>query len=240
MAENPYQAPQSNVEVKPAFVVGSGDFTIGQCTNDAWVVTKANFGLLLGTLIVGGLLILISYVTIIGIFVLVPVFGWGMIKLYLNTYDGKGEFGDLFSGFKQYGQSLGSMLLLFLVMMVIGVLINSVYYVGAITENDQLMIIGFIIGAILTCLISLRLYFAPMYIVDQGMGAMDSISASWKATSNKKFAIILLAIVAVLIMYAGIFALLVGALFTMPMSYMMFISAYRQMVGRPDEEYEEQ
>src|SRR5438067_8082209 len=112
--QNPFQTPSAPVLDSSAQrpQLGPGTFDIGQCFSDAWRLTWANFGVLLGGMIVGFIVYFVSAITVIGILAVLPVLGWGFTKLFLNAYDEKAEFGDLFAGFSRYGEALVSMIVL--------------------------------------------------------------------------------------------------------------------------------
>ncbi|MCA9002830.1 MAG: hypothetical protein KDB61_12980, partial [Planctomycetes bacterium] len=60
-----------------------------------------------------------------------------------------------------------------------------------------------------------------------------SIKASWNMTGPIWGPTVLLAFVSGLVSMAGVLALVVGLLVSIPVSYLMWISAYRQAVGKP-------
>ena len=109
---NPYQAPAT----EPLPSRGAGDFDLGQTVKDAFERTKQYFGPELGVLLLGGLLMGLSAITVIGYFLAVPVFAWGMIKFFLNVRDQRQpRLNDLFAGLSNYGTVLGRMLLVTLI-----------------------------------------------------------------------------------------------------------------------------
>ena len=127
MTQDPYAAPQANIESAPSgtgLVGGTGTFDLGRTLNDGWTNTISNLGPMIGVMIVGMLVMSVFYVTIIGIFLGVPIVFYGMTKFLLNAHDGRAEFGDLFSGFSNYGAILGRML-------VFGILWVLIYVAGA-------------------------------------------------------------------------------------------------------------
>ena len=61
----------------------------------AWRATWDNFPLWLGVGLAFYALTVVSYLTLIGIVLLVPAFMWGGITFLLNMLDGRARFGDL-------------------------------------------------------------------------------------------------------------------------------------------------
>jgi uncharacterized membrane protein len=230
MPQNPFQPPTAPTLDQGGSRVGT--FDIGQCFSDAWRLTWANFGVLLGAIIVGGIVYLISAITIIGIVVVLPVLAWGFVKLLLNAYDQKAEFGDLFSGFSRYGEALASMLVLFICIFLLAIVGQSVSFVGAIAKSSVIQGIGSLVSLVWSFTVMLRLYFGSYFIVDQGMGGVDSLKASWAATSEQKLNTFLLALLSGVVAFIGILALGIGIFASAPMSMLMWISAYKQMTGQ--------
>lgn len=234
---NPYEAPKANLERDPqaagARVPGKGTFDLGECLSDGWKNTIANIGPILGVGILGTVLLFLSYITIIGIFLLVPVLLYGMTKFLLNVHDGRTDFNDLFAGFKSYGAVLVKSLVLFILLMLLGVVGNLVQYVGMFAESEVLTIIGLAVSLVWAFTVMIRFYWAFFFLVDQDMDAVSCLKASWDATSGNWLMLIVLSILVGLVSMAGFLALIVGLVISIPMGYLMYASAYRQTVGGP-------
>jgi len=228
-APNPYQAPVADGDMPE---LAAGDFSIGAALSEAFEVTKQNFPLWLGVGIVGFLLVGLSAITIIGYFVLVPVFTWGLCRFLLNMVDGRATFGDLFSGFSNYGTNLWRMLGVSVCFIGLVLLGDSIALVGQLTKSSGLQTFGSLVYLVFTFTVLLRFYFAMFFLVDNpNMGAIESLSASWAATRGKTLKLIGLALVSGLVGMLGLLALVVGVLFTLTMSYVAYAAAYRRMVG---------
>ncbi len=223
---NPYQAPA----VEPLPPMGAGDFDIGVCVSDAFNRTKQYIGPAIGVVLLGFILIELTAVTVIGLFLAVPVFAWGMAKFFLNMQDGRAQFNDLFAGFSYYGKVMGSTLLVVLAFVLMTLLGESVVLVGGFMKSTPVTLIGYLIYFAFFVFVLSRFYFALFFLVDKGMSATEALSASWNACQGKGLKMAGLVLVASLIGGAGILGLCVGVLFTLPMSYAMYASAYRQVV----------
>ena len=237
MSQNPFEAPRTAAPYAapagPTYAEGTGTFDLGVAMSEAWERTTQNAApLILGT-IVGGLVMVLGYVTIVGILLIVPVVGYGMVRLLLDAYDGEAEVGAVFAGFQRYGQALGAMLMLFLVFFATALPTYVLSGLGIYLESMALSMLSNVVSLVLTFTVTLRLYFAPFFIVDQGMGGWDAVKASWAATGEQKLMTFLLMLLAAIIGMLGLFALLIGMIFTIPLSYMIYASCYRQMVGGP-------
>ena len=225
---NPYQAPAA----EPLPSVGAGDFDIGRTISDGFERTKQYLGPAIGVLLLGGLLMALSAITVIGYFMAVPVFAFGLIKFFLNMQDQRqAQLNDLFVGFSNYWTVLGRMLLVSLIYIVSALLSESLVFVGQFMKSPLLTFVGYLIYLAFFALVLARWYFTFFFVVDRDMPAMDALSASWRVTQGKSLKMVGLALLAGLIAGCGVLALCVGVLFTIPMSYLMYASAYRQVVG---------
>lgn len=235
MTDNPYSAPESNVapDDKLDPLKGSGTFLLEKCLSDGWNRTLAYLGLILGAAFVSFIVTMLSYFTIIGILLVVPVMAWGGTRFALNVHDERPEFSDIFSGFNDYKKKLAPSLVLGLCLFGLGLLGNSVSFVGSLTGSFFLEWIGSLVSLAFSVLIMSRLSFAFLFLVDQELPAIDALKASWGITGPVWGRMILLSIVAGIIGMLGVFALGVGLLISFPVSYMMIVSAYRQAAGRP-------
>ena len=225
---NPYQAPA----VEPLPIIGAGDFDLGQTIKDGFDRTKQYLVPAISVLLLGGLLMLLSAVTVIGYFLAVPVFVWGMFKFFLNMQDQRQpQLNDLFAGFSNYGTVLGRMLLLTVLYVGTTLLSESLVFVGQFMKSTPVTVVGYVIYLAFFVFVLSRFFFAFFFVVDRDMPALEALSASWRATEGKALKMTGLALVSGLIGMCGVIGLCVGVFFTVPMSYVMYVSAYRQVVG---------
>jgi len=227
---NPYQAPSVDTNLVPA---EERNFDITLCIKQGYEKTLAYIPQWLLVGLVGTLLMLVSMLTVIGFFVVVPVLAWGMTRFLLNMVDGKPDFRDLFSGFSNYGIVLGRSLALILLLYLMLLLANGLTLVGGVLDSLAVQLLGQLLYLVFAVAVLTRLYFAFFFLVDRDMGPVEALAASWNATSGKVGNVILLAIIAGVIGMAGLLAFCIGVLFTLTMSYVMYASAYRQLTGPP-------
>ena len=222
MTQDPYAAPQSNIQTSPSGpgTPGTGTFDIGLAMSEAWQNTIQNIGPMIGVLIVGTIVSLLMSVTIIGIFLGLPVLFYGLTKFLLNTHDGRCQFSDLFSGFA-------------LLMMVIFIGAASIQYIGRFIESESLIMIGGLFEIVFQLVIGVRLYWAGYFLVDRDLTATEAIKASWEASRGNWLKLFLLSLMMAVVTFLGMLALGVGLLVAIPMTYMMFVSSYRQCAGTP-------
>ena len=122
-----------------------------------------------------------------------------------------------------------------LVMVLIGLIATIRFYFGLYTGNWIVMGMGLLFSMVVGCFMVARLYFAAIYMVDKDLGVLESIQASLDATRSIWLLTLGLALVAGIVGMLGMLALIVGLLVSIPISYLMWASAYRQIVGRSAE-----
>lgn len=234
MSENPYAPPSSDLGSE-AFEppTGGGELSIGRCLSEGWERTWSNFPTWLGVGFVGVGAMLLAMVSVLGIFLAVPVLTWGVVYYLLRAYDGQATFGDLFAGFSVYGQALGAMLGLLMIIVFVSMVGQSVQLYGQLAEDETFLMAGLAINLVFSLLVVPRVSLAYFYVVDQGCGPVEAVQSAWAATSEAKLQIVLLILVSYLIIFAGILALGIGFFPASMMTYLMWASAYRQFAGAP-------
>lgn len=235
MTDNPYSAPESNVAPEDTLspLTGSGTFVLEKCLFDGWNRTLAFLGLIVAAGLVWSVVLGLGYVTIIGVFLIVPVMIWGGTRFALNVYDERPEFADIFQGFQDYGQRLVPNLILTLCLAGLGLIGSSVALFGSFVDSFFLALIGNLLSIAWSILVMSRFSFAFLFLVDRDLPPFEAIRASWDLTGPIWGRMILLSIVASIVGFAGVLALVVGLLISIPVSYLMIVSAYRQAAGRP-------
>lgn len=134
----------------------------------------------------------------------------GLLKAYLNLVNNsKGDFKDIFSEFKN-------------IKLVINYLVASVI-VGLIVLG------GFILLIIPGIYLVVRLGLFQYYLIEKGMGAMDSIKASWNATKGNVVNLLVFGFFALLVGLVGFAALLVGLIVAIPIITIADIYVYKML-----------
>jgi len=232
MSDNLYAPPRSELGQEARLSEGSGDFDFGRAFSDAWANTWANFPLWLLAGIVSLLSMLVATVTIIGLFLVVPILFWGAFAFVLRMHDGGARLGDLFSGFQQYGRVLGGMIGFYLLTLVISVVSQAPLMVAQATNaGAPALIAGWVINLGVTLLITPRLYMAIFLMIDRGLGLGEGLRLAWDRTSGLMWKLAGLMLIAIPILLVGAAALLIGMIPAAVVSYLMWPSAYRQIFG---------
>ncbi|MCP5055904.1 MAG: hypothetical protein GY937_04170 [bacterium] len=257
MSENPYAPPSADVETASSGTMdGTGDFQIGQCVSDAWSGTWASFPLWLGVGIAATLMLVGAAVTVIGIFLVWPVLFYGVGAFLLAVHDGRANFDDLWAGFRNYGTTLGSGLLFFFLMALLSYVGQIPVFLGMLTESTGLTVAGQLVNLI-WAFVLVRFYFAFFIWVEQSAAPTEAIRRSWTMTGPVKWkligllfvmgAIYMVPLVPIIALFipaiasdSGVILVLGGILAVVLMSpatmigYLIWVSAYRQVAGRPE------
>ncbi len=150
-----------------------------------------------------------------------------------------GAFEQLFRGGRFI---LTSIVAVVLFMMTIGLImiVNLVWIpiVTALLGRGHPASIGvFVVAVAIACVfaiyISTRFSQFNFFIIDQSVGAMDSLSWSWEATRGRAGTLVVIYAMMALINLGGFLACFVGLLFTIPFSMLMLAVAYLSLTGQP-------
>ncbi len=227
---NPYEAPISEVARPGAYRA----FRFEDCFAQAWkAFTPALWLLVVSSLVLGVMFTAGALLLVVGWIFLLPALLWGGAHFYLKVFDREPtELGDLFVGFQgDYWLKTGQMGMLMVVNAVLGIASSAVYYIGFFTDDELLMVVGFLIQMVVQYLVITRLVLAPFFIVDGGMTTMQALAASWQSTSRQWLLFIAVAFLSYMIQGMGAILCLVGLLASVPYGYLMFVSVYRQVTG---------
>ena len=223
---------------------------IGRSFNKGWELFKENMSyLVFSTIIIGPLFIFMSIIPVVNIVTAPPLLG-GLFYAVRRAATGQElTYGALRDGCRLTSSPLILSNILFtLVLFVPYVFIGAVYAIAIPYLDDSWMILrpesmqnslfrvavdvtflGFVIAYIY---IYARFQFVIFYIVEDGMGAVDSLKASWAATGGSWGKAVLFILAVTLINLIGMLALLVGLVFTMPLTLCMMNAAYEQLEGK--------
>lgn len=231
MSRDHYAPPRARLSEDRA--EGTGTFEIAVCLSEAWTATWAGFPLWLGAGIVLAAAAVLAVFTVLGIPLLLPALYWGGVLFLLNMLDGRAAFRDLFAGFSSYGATLVTMLPLLFLLFLLSLPGQAVQAIGEWMESLAVAVTGWGVNVAWTFLVLVRLYFAPFLVVDRGMGAIESLQVSWSATRGLTGRLVLLLLLTYVVGLVGFFALIVGLIPASVIASLMWVSAYRQIVGRP-------
>lgn len=232
MSQNPFETPAAHMYPDRTDLYTATDrFDLGLAISEGWEKVRDNLGVAVGGIVLYYLVAVVSAITI----VIPPVLTYGAVHLMLNAYDDDADINDLFSGFSRFSDALVPFLVLWVILFGIGLPGTIMSFAGAYDERYSLLGTGlsYLYSLLISLLVTCRFAFAPYLIVEQELGAVDALRASWAMTRHQKLMTITMFIVAGLIGAVGVLACCVGMLFSLPVYYMIWTSAYRQMVPVP-------
>jgi len=133
--------------------------------------------------------------------------GMGLIKISLKLCDGqKPGFGDLFSCAGLFWKNLAA----------------SLIYMAIILLGTLLLIVPGIIWGIM-------FQFCTYFIVDKGVGPIESLRNSAAATKGSKWNLFLFGLILGAVNLLGVLALIVGIFITIPLSMLATAYVYRKL-----------
>lgn len=232
---NPFEAPQAGGRLQQS--TGTpGVLDPVRAVSEGWESTKRNFVPWLLMFLVTSVVGFMAMATIIGIFVIAPVLFWGAIRFTLNANDGQANVGDVFSGFSRYGEALGGMIVYFILSIVVGLPGSALSYInmalGFMGQPSTLLaVLAPIVSLVWLFAVTVRLFYAPFFMIDQELGAVEAMKASWEATRTQIFNNILLLLLFIPVMLAGMLVFFIGIIPAMFICYGALAAGYRQLTG---------
>lgn len=232
---NPFEAPQAGgLGVQRTGTPGVVDPV--RAVTEGWDSLKRNFGPWILMVLATGVVSMVAAATFIGVFVVLPVVFWGAVRFTLNAHDGDATVGDAFSGFSRYGEALGGMIVYFILAVVVGLPGSALSYInmalGFMGEPSTLLaILAPLVSLVWTFGVTVRLVYAPFFMVDQDMGAVEAMKASWEGTRSQILNNILLILLFIPVCLAGFLLLFVGIIPAMVVCYAALAAGYRQLTA---------
>ncbi|MEM1084013.1 MAG: hypothetical protein AAGI48_07795 [Verrucomicrobiota bacterium] len=256
-AENPYAAPTTDWnEASPTsggeltdleeIVPGSQPLDIGACISRGFELTKRHFG---NILVIGIIMIAISIATSAIMGFVDSLLGWGAPTFEEIT--GNQEFDEAFAQFSNSGSLLNQVVCTvvdtFLGLGITRIALNIVsgqpFTIGLLFSQGAktiraviaellfglMLAVGFLLLIFPGIYLALRFGQYKNAIVDKDMEIFDAFGYSARITEGNKLPILGLFILCMLIVIAGVIALLVGLLFAIPLVTLASIVAYRWM-----------
>ena len=151
---------------------------------EGWLAFLENIGKWLAVGVVGYIVIIVSAMTFIGMFLVLPLIFWGYVRFTLNTIDGYARFEDLFSGFNDFGRNWARMSMLLFVFFVVSLAVSIVTSILGVINPLLGSIISFLAWTVLSFAYLPRLVCTPFLIVEQEYSAIDAIKKSWQVSEH--------------------------------------------------------
>ena len=139
---------------------------------------------------------------------------------------------DAFSGGRWFLRMLGLYGLVGLVPFVFLFLIIPASFLVTPPFTGIILIVGFLLLIVPSIIVGLGLMLAPYYVVDQNMGSMDAMRASWRATKGQRMNLFVLGLLCSLIILLGGLACGFGLFVAWPIVSLAMAIAYLHISGR--------
>jgi hypothetical protein len=159
--------------------------------------------------------------------------GLGLNKIMLKVIDKqKPKFTDLFSQYRLFWKYLFATILYSLIIM-IPVGISMLLSLFLVKDNQNpiyifIPIIIFIIAIVFSILVGIRVQFFP-YLIIEGLGPIEALKESFRITKGLVGDLFVFGLVMMAIALAGLLALFVGTLITMPIVAIATAFVYRKL-----------
>lgn len=225
------------------------------CISNAWNLIKPNYGLFLGVSVLT--YVLIACIPCLNVFLMGPVMG-GFYYTALKAMRGEPvEFGMMFKGFERFVplmvvgliQAIPSIIYQGFDLSIrfgnVGIesILNDAGSRGNFFQGDGIdprilfasgYFIVIMIAAVVLILFSMiwAISFAfaiPIAMENEALSPMEALKLSARASWSNVGGIIVLAILSFLIALGGVFALCIGVLFVLPIIWVSWAFAYRQV-----------
>ncbi|WP_313373576.1 hypothetical protein [Chishuiella sp.] len=228
------------------------NFDIGKYFNQSIELFSNNWGNFVAYSFVASLLLLISYITIIGPFIIMfPLLMGFLIGAEKADYKKNLVFNDFFGGFKNLGTFfLFNLSILFIYLIIMTPLFLFSFFpllFGESENNHSGLIIGstiimFILMSVLIIFLfifMIGIYLAPYLIYYGNLGVKDAIKTSIAITKNNFWWILLLVIITSFISSIGMIICYLGIFITFPISYIFTYFVLKDIILTDDEKLSE-
>jgi hypothetical protein len=227
--------------------MNSNKINISEILNKAWKLTSQNLTILLGlqisfftffillTLLISGTkdsLPLMSFFFNAVNFILQVIFTLGMIRICLKIIDQEEvKFRDIIPNFQHSVRYVSASLFIAIIALMIFFSIFSLFTMANsnFMQNEyNKYILGFFV-AIPILIIALRFQFYSYIIVDRNRSTFSSLLRSYLITKEHLGTLVVLILLLILINVLGALLLLIGLLFSIPVSMFIMALVYREL-----------
>ncbi len=234
----------TNIQFQPGAIDGTG------CISNAWNMIKANYWLYFGIALLAAFAV--SCIPCVNFLLVGPMMG-GVYFVALRAMRGEPvEFSMMFKGFEKF-VPLMAVGVLQSVPAIIWQILDFTFRISDVairatrgtrdgdffqSSDTDIMIAGGFLAVIIVVSIAffflsiawaITFAFAVPLVMEHNLSPLDAIKLSARAGWKNVGGLIVLAILLGLIFLAGFFALCIGALFVLPIIYVSWAFAYRQV-----------
>lgn len=206
---------QGEVPVPDAPLAGTGTVDLGGWTEAGWRIIKDDLLTFSLAMLVAAL------ISVVTCGIAAPAMSAGMLMMaYRKMTTGYVEFGNLFDGFRRFGNALGTMVLVILASFVISLVFSIPIFVARAAAGEQstvYMAVNLIcqaLSSVASFVLSGAILFALPHVAARNVGPVEAITASVEVFRRNILMFTVLAFVWQLLAGLGIIACCVGVLVT--------------------------
>jgi hypothetical protein len=247
-------APVGPVDAKTYaadLIARAAPLDVFECLSRSFHLWKNNFFPLVGaTLLVMLAEMVLGLIPIVGMLsglVLKGVFYGGVYYYYLGKIRQEPrEIGDAFAGFSRafvplmlatLVVSLTSIAIILPTLWpMLGFILEALRHPGQTMPPPHMtgaMFLGIFLAVILLIYVGVSWIFAYVLIIDKGLAPLSALGVSWRVVNHQWFRVFFTAFFGGILMLLGLFALLIGVLFTLPLLYGSVMYAYEALCNPP-------
>jgi uncharacterized membrane protein len=230
--------------------MSSKSFSFSEVLGFGWRVMKSNFWFFAGVCVVLLLISLSGQIpgqimerypkaiapfwvfVLLGVtFIIETILGIGLIKITLSFCDGqKPGFGTLFNGLDCFWRYIGTGLLYGLIIGGASIACVLPFILLSTVMHSPCFILPVLIAfSILVVILSIKFSLCFYFVVDKGLGPINALRASSRATEGAKWSLFVFGILCGLINLLGMLCFLVGLFATVPTIMVAAALVYRQL-----------
>ncbi len=229
--------------------MSSKSFSFSEVLSFGWGVMKANFWFFAGVFVVLLLISLLGQIpaaimehypkaitpfwffVMLGVtFIVQIITGIGLIKIALGFCDGqKPRFGTLFNGFDCFWRYIGTGLLYGLIVSASIVFVLPFILLSTVMRNPCVILPALVGFLVLAVILSIKFGLCFYFVIDKGLGPINALRASSRATMGAKGSLFIFGILCGLINLLGALCFLVGLFATIPTVIAAMAVVYRQL-----------
>ncbi len=220
------------------------------CLGQSFELWKSNFLPLVGvTLLVYVVQVIAGLIPFLGIFarlLLNGVFAGGLYYYYLGKIRGEPrEVGDAFAGFSKafVPLMLASLLTGVLIIAVMLPFVTPMFFfflqlflhrhVTALPELSLLTVLFMLLGVIPVLYLAIAWAFTFPLVIDRQLGPWTAMEVSRRVVTKQWFPVFFVLLLGAILTMLGLFGLIIGIVFTLPLMIGALLHAYESLVNPP-------
>ena len=258
--DNPYSAPAGYRNVAPSTVtrgpiretiISAGDVfshtwdiykrEMGSCIGAMLLLFAVVFGISIGSNLILSvvqallrdvpiLVVILSLISVVGSQLAQIWLSIGMWMFYLQVARGmRPDMSVLFQGGRYVLSTIGASLIFGIAIAVVGLVSLAPAF---LSRQEELLFLAVPIIGIFSLAMWLIYGQFAFAMIDQDLGAIDSLTTSQRITRGNRVSIFVIYLMTMGLLVGGVLMCGIGILFTMPLAYLLWTVAYLHMTGQ--------